>query len=56
MEIKRNEELENVYQDVTTLMSKSYFWEIQENKYPQLIIKNMDTDEEYEIIIKKVKK
>jgi hypothetical protein len=57
MDKKRNKDLEDVYQDIATLIGKGYRWEIQENKYPQLIIKKMDiTEEKYEIIIKPVKR
>jgi hypothetical protein len=49
------EKLEDVYQDVACLLNNSLFYEIQEDKYPALVLKNIDTNEEYEIIIKKVK-
>lgn len=46
-------ELEDVYQEIASNISKSDILELDYNKYPKLIFKYMDV--EYEVIIKKAK-
>jgi hypothetical protein len=50
----RKEELENAYQEIASLISKTYFWEIEENEYPKLVVKNGD-NKKYEVIVKEIK-
>jgi hypothetical protein len=60
----KREASESVYQDIAGLIDRhSYCYKIVDDKYPRLIIKtdsinNQDEriEEEYEIIIKKVKR
>ena len=54
--VNSRQQLEDTYQDIAYLISKnSYHYEIIENEYPKLVVKHIYNNEQFEIIIKKVK-
>ena len=50
------EKLENVYQDVASLVGNSLHYKILEEEYPKLVIKRYADNQNYEIIVEKIKK
>ncbi len=51
----RDEKLENVYQDVASLISNSLHYKILDKEYPKLVIKRYVDNQNYEIIVRKTK-